>query len=948
MSASTLAVIVVTAALWPFARGGDVRNAEPTIGSLHQHGVEIREDQSLPDAGRRAREHYQQYLQLDVADDEMTAEALRRLADLALEAEEIEQLELEQASFSGEAHAQAVQLYRERLARFPAHPANDQVRYQLARAQELSGDGDGALATLDELIALQPRSAVAHEVQFRRGELLFSRARYHHAELAYAAVLAHPAGGEFYQQSAYKRGWSLFKQGLMPETLDAFFNVLTRHSADGVELDMLARPARELLEDSLHVMAMSLAALDGVETLHALLAVSPARTAWAAETHSALGALYLDQERYTDTYAVLRAFVEHSPMHARAPALSLEGMAALRRGGFAMLLLGAKEDYVNSFGLDQPFWQLHEREDHGAAVEALASALTTLARHHHALVLQEATIEQADPQRDQAWHESVARATASAAATGEAIRWYGKLLDFFPAADDAAEHHFLLAELLLRSGDLPAAVRAFEATAYDYPPHERSAEAAYAALLARDQQLSVASYEAIALQRARIDAAERFAGRFPAHPQALDVLSDAAERAFELDDTPVALRLARAVTAVVPAAPARLQRVAWRIQGHVLFDLMSYAEAEHAYWQVHALSANTELAELEARLAATVYRQGESAREIGEHEQAAMHFLRVGERLPAAEIRPVAQFDAAMELLRVPTLQRAVDVMLDFRTRYPGHALGGELEINLASAYEALAQPGLAGSEYRRMAARLTDAHEQRGVLWRAAELLEQDGDTRATEEVLQQIATQHAGAFDEALEARQQLLEMAIARDDETLALTRARALVDFEATGPGTPRSRTLAARASLSLADAQGRSFHATPLVMPLTDSLAVKRRRMEAALAGYAQAAGFGIDEVVTAATYATAELYNGLARSLMASPRPLELDELALEQYEMLLEEQAFPFEEQAIDIHERNARRSALGLYDQWIAASFEQLAELMPGRYARVEQGETHVARIR
>ena len=52
------------------------------------------------------------------------------------------------------------------------------------------------------------------EVQFRRGELLFSAKRYPEAEKAYAAVIGRGGTSAFYQQSLYKHGWSLFKQSL--------------------------------------------------------------------------------------------------------------------------------------------------------------------------------------------------------------------------------------------------------------------------------------------------------------------------------------------------------------------------------------------------------------------------------------------------------------------------------------------------------------------------------------------------------------------------------------------------------------------------------------------------------------------------------------------------------------------------------------------------------------
>ncbi len=930
MSVPAVAVVVIAASLWPFGRGGEERRAEPTLRALEAPAIDIREDQPLPDAGEAAREQYRRFLALGEGDEAMTAEALRRLGDLALELEEELALGLLTEALDGEGHAEAIALYQERLTRFPSHPDNDLVRYQLARAQELGGDRMAALATLDELILRHPRSALADEVQFRRGELLFSRGRYRDAELAYAAVLATTPASEFAVQAAYKHGWALFKQGLLPEALQAFFGLLVARSEAGVDaLDALARQQRELLEDVLRVMALSLAGLEGIETLHALLAELPARDAWAAETHRALGALYLEQERYIDTAAVMTAFVDWAPLHAEAPALALEGMDALRRGGFAALLLSAKEDFVTRFGLDTTYWARHRPGDQPGTVAALGGALTTLAQHAHA------QSQLPDP---------------PAGALGDAVRWYRLLLDYFPDDEAAPTHHFLFAELLLEGGDVDAAIQAFEATAYGYATHPRSAEAAYAGLLARDQAANALAPPPVSMARERITAGERFSRVFPEHPESLNVLSDAAERAFALDDAPLALRLARDVTGVEPAPPAHLARVAWRIQGHVLFDVMAYAEAETAYWSVHELLPADDPEgrdDIEARLAASIYRQGEAARDRGHFAVAAGHFLRVGARLPDAEIRPVAEFDAAIAYLAAADWQAAVEVLDRFRARYPDHPLASQVEINLASAYESLDDPGAAAAEYRRMAARLPRNDEQRGLLWRASELLEAAGDLPATETVLVQITRDHADAFDEAVEAHQQLIELADARGDEVAALERSRRLVAFEAGGPTTLRTRTLAARSALRLADVDAVAFHATPLVSPLADSLRVKRRRMEAALEGYARASGYAVDEVVTAATFATAELYHGLARALMASPRPPELDELALDQYEMLLEEQAFPFEEQAIEIHERNARRTLDGLYDRWISASFAQLALLMPGRYAKAEQGETHVARL-
>ncbi len=81
--------------------------------------------------------------------------------------------------------------------------------------------------------------------------------------------------------------------------------------------------------------------------------------------------------------------------------------------------------------------------------------------------------------------------------------------------------------------------------------------------------------------------------------------------------------------------------------------------------------------------------------------------------------------------------------------------------------------------------------------------------------------------------------------------------------------------------------------------------------------------------------------------LMTSDRPADLDAAALEQYELLLEEQAFPFEEKAIDLYKANADRAADGVYDEWVRKSFEQLAGLMPARYAKQERSEDVVTTL-
>jgi hypothetical protein len=163
----------------------------------------------------------------------------------------------------------------------------------------------------------------------------------------------------------------------------------------------------------------------------------------------------------------------------------------------------------------------------------------------------------------------------------------------------------------------------------------------------------------------------------------------------------------------------------------------------------------------------------------------------------------------------------------------------------------------------------------------------------------------------------------------------------VDATAGAQRTDRTRYLAAKASLQLADPVRQRFEVVKLKQPLAESMKLKRALMEDVLGAYTKLAEYGVAEVTTAATFRLGEAYETFSSDLQASERPGDLDAAALEQYELLLEEQMFPFEEKAIDLYKANTDRAPDGVYDDWVRKSFARLASLMPARYAKVERSE-------
>ena len=149
------------------------------------------------------------------------------------------------------------------------------------------------------------------------------------------------------------------------------------------------------------------------------------------------------------------------------------------------------------------------------------------------------------------------------------------------------------------------------------------------------------------------------------------------------------------------------------------------------------------------------------------------------------------------------------------------------------------------------------------------------------------------------------------------------------------------------SIELAEPVRQQFEVFELSQPLQESMKVKRSLMQNTIDAYTAAADYGVAEVTTAATFRLGEVYETFSADLMDSERPTDLDEAALEQYEFLLEGQAFPFEEKAIDLYKANADRTVDGIYDEWVIKSFERLAGLMPGRYAKQETSEGFIGTV-
>ena len=935
MSSAILLPIIAAMAIWPFGRNKN--DGEGTIRELEE--VEVAVDTSRPIEGSelKAIESYRLFLDLASEDPILQAEAMRRLADLQLETVEADEFGNGVDALSADAGS-TVNLYEQLLESYPEYEKNDLVLYQLARAHEAAGRIEEALATLDRLVAEFPQTEHIDEAHFRRGEILFVEQRYSEAEDAYGLVLSHSTESAFHEQSLYKQGWARFKQLLHEESLEPFIELLDRRFVVDADIPVdpaelygeMGRAEQELVDDTLRVVSIGFSYMDGPESITEHFRDIGTRSySYVVYTH--LGDLYIDQERYQDAADAYRAFVDLDTYHARAPFMAVEVIEAYKQGGFADLVLEGKREFVEVYGPDSPYWAAFTYEDQPEVVAFLKTNLTDLAAYHHALAQESGAVEDYN----------------------QAARWYRSYLQSFPDEPESAGTNFLLAEVLFESDRFDEAALEYERTAYAYPIHERSSEAGYAALLA------YAEHEPLLEEPARsqwhrdgIGSALRFYATYPEHEYAATVQTDAAEKLFALGDYAAARDAANVIVAQIPPPEAGLMRTALTVSAHSEFDLGDFAAAESAYVQLNGLlpAEDPERSEITERIASSIYKQGEQAQMAGLLPEAVDHFLRVGAAAPTSPIRATAEYDAGATLIELQQWDRASSVLESFRSTYPDHEFADDVTAKLAVTYVEAGQPGRAAGEFERIADTSADPNVQREALWRAGELYENTGQVAAASSTYGRFVSRFPSPLSESMEARQKLADFATDLGDAPGRERWLNEIVTADAgAGPErTDRTRFLAAHAQLELAEPKRNAFRATRLVVPLQDSLAAKRARMQEALEAYGNAADYGVVDVTTAATYEIAELYSTLSRDLFDSERPPELSDTELAQYDILLEEQAYPFEEEAIEVHEVNAARTANGVYDEWVRRSIQALGVLMPVRYAKHESGEDIVTALR
>ena len=923
-----------------------VKDAAPPIGDVVDKPKPddkvlpiIQSDQIAIDP-KKAADNYRKLLEL-APDDKTQAESMRRLADLQVQMEDAKGND---APESSQAIKEAIQLYNDLLYKQPDDPNNDRVFYQLARAYQNSGEMDAAIDTLQRLTTRYPNSEVAGDAHFRRAELLFARTRYAEAEGEYKTVMDLADATPFFQSAQYKYGWARYKQANYEGAIETFSQILDRELPQGdlydtkSVLDAVAKNKSDLARDSLRVVSLSFAALGGGKAVNEYFGKHGAPRFYPL-VYSALGEFEMEKLRYSEAAETYAAFIERTPADAHAPDFQSRVIKAYDEGGFHDLVAREKERYVVTYDPAAPYW--HGQPASAAVMSELRLHLEDLAKHYYAKAQNQPKPAEGAP------------ATYPADFL-VAAKWYKRTIELFPKDPQVAQLNFMLGESLFNGGRTLDAAHEYMRTAYEYPAHRRSDEAAYAAVLAYEKWTrEVKPEERAGALTETIKASLKLADTFPKHPQVARVLTRSAEDLYELKDYDNAIMVAARVIKFPREVDVNLRRSVWSVTADSYFAQKKYPDAEKAYAQELALTQrnSTAYAQVTEQLAASIYKQGEAARDGGDLKTAAAQFLRVGKVAPTAKIHATSDYDGATMLIQLQDWPAAEGVLEGFRQQFPGHALEADVDKKLAVAYQKDNKPLQAAQAYRRIASRASETNDiRREAAWLAATLFDQAKAPDDTAKAYEYYVTNWTRPLQRAMDSRRRLADLSKDKGDQARRLYWLRELIagDESAGAERNDTTRGMGATAALEVGRVEAADVKAIALTLPLEKSLPRKKQAMEAAINALSKAANYGYAAITTAATYELGLLYQDFGKSIAESERPRKLSAMELEQYNVLLEEQSYPFEEKAIATHEANLKRIAQGVYDVWVVKSARALAAMAPAKYGKREKGEDSYATLK
>lgn len=335
---------------------------------------------------------YQNILTLE-PDQEVRAKIEYRLVQIGTQAYEQQDDTPAQTEKNSPSLTGLVASYQTLLARFPDRAENEEIHYQLAKALSLQGKLDESLSQIELLLAKYPNSLYAAELHFRRGDIYYNLQYYSKALTAYQAVLRLKNSTEYYVNSVYMSGWTLFKLNRLPEADETFLTLLDHIVAqekvqpfeDNFSFAALDNRYVSLVSDIQRVLSVSLSQQQQAKSLVALVNNHEKKQLGQHKLNNQhsqhkqhkqpkqqkqrylylyrhllfknLADFLLEHGLKYDAELTYQAYLTLAPNNIWAARYSLALIELYHQQGKFQAIRALKINYVQQYGLQSEFWQ---------------------------------------------------------------------------------------------------------------------------------------------------------------------------------------------------------------------------------------------------------------------------------------------------------------------------------------------------------------------------------------------------------------------------------------------------------------------------------------------------------------------------------------------------------------------------------------------------------------
>lgn len=816
--------------------------------------------------------------------------------------------------------------------------------YFLAKSYDLKGESDKSKDILIELIEKYPSSSNHTEAAFRVAEYLYSKKDYKKSSKYYSEVLLDKTS-KLFNNASYMMAWSLYKNSKYQQSAIQFKDLL-----DSLwESNDQSKKSSKLKDDAIRALALTLDQDAAFRNLSDAMKVLE-KSNYESFVYRRLALLYENQKRYQDASEVYWLYSKKYPNDSIGFSFANYSNELLKGSGLKNLYIKDEERFINQYGKDSDFFSNLEPDKKIEASKTLEKKLLSVSEYHYKNSLVNKRYI-------------------------NAIHWHKKFLKNNPDSKFTGNVAYALGDLHEKSGDNESAYQVYFDLAYPKKNQHSESSAFSAFLIAKNLSSNESKKNQIDFNGLveNIDNRIRpknqisswtykyylnaylLALEYPSHKNLEGTILSVTQTALKNKLWPMASSLSKyfmALKKVNLNSELKLKLAIMSAQtefnqGRYRLAIKNYTQASN-YKQLKidrddkTISQN----EVEQQLIKSKFLL---AKKLENNKSDKKEYIELYEELSVqdvnSDIKRKSYLSLIEENITSDELDKARSSISAFRKSFPTDPMQLTLATKMALIYEKNKDLRNAFEYMKYLYENSHDIEEKKSANWKLAQWKERQGDKEQAIRWYKKYYHSFSKPTAKNMEAQNkiQILYYDLSKKDGIYTQKRKFWLRKMISTYnknkiSKTDREKTLAAQATVSLADYSYGEFINKKISRPVAQSFRSKKKLMDKAIKLYKKSINFNIDTVNSHAYFHLAEMYGDLAKSMLDAPIPNDLPELEKEEYKVLLEEQAYPFEEKSIAIHEKNSQLTSNGFYNKSIEGSFKKLGSLLPVRYGKSE----------